>query len=70
MLLRHMVTKKRTDKYWICLKCATKKKGKIPKGACNTVIAGLCGHCTRKDECTLIPMIDFKWPGGKDPWYD
>lgn len=60
----------RTPKYWICYDCADKKQWKIPAGACNTVISGLCGHCDREDEVTLTPTCDFYGPNGKRAIWD
>lgn len=56
--------KERKGKYWMCLECAKKKKWKAPEHNV-TIIKGLCGHCDREDETTLIPTRDFakalKW---------
>lgn len=58
----------RVDKYWICWECAKKKKWTIPENNCNTVISGLCGHCKRKDDTTLIPTVDFNGPKKRAMW--
>lgn len=50
---------KRVEKYWICSECA-KSKGWISPSWAVTCISGLCGYCNRKDETTLIPIVDFK----------
>lgn len=56
---------KRTGKYWLCDKCAEKKDLYLPRPNGLTVIYGLCGHCKRKDECTLIPIVDWASRDGK-----
>lgn len=52
----------RASKYWICKDCASKKGWHLPDHNI-TVIIGLCGHCSRKDEVTLTPQCDFVGPG-------
>lgn len=59
--------KERVDKYFICESCAKKKGWKLP-GHAITVIHGLCGHCNRQDEATLIPEVDFIGPGKRAIW--
>lgn len=54
-----MKQSKRIETYWICEDCADKRGWSFPKGYVGTVISGLCGHCNRKDEATLIPTRDF-----------
>lgn len=60
--------KKRTDKYWICMRCARAKEWAGPHG-CVTARVGLCGHCNRNDEVSLIPVMDFDRPG-QPAWFD
>lgn len=50
---------KRTSKYWICIKCAKKKKWKAPQWPV-TCMQGLCGHCKSMTAVTLIPTSDFR----------
>lgn len=62
-------SKERTGKYWICSECAEKNEWKFPKWGV-TCISGLCGHCDRPDETTLIPIVDFDRGPGKRPIWD
>ena len=60
----------RTEKSWICDDCADAKGWTLPHSNGITVISGLCGHCTREDECMLIPTSDFSGPNGKRATWD
>lgn len=57
-----MEESKREDKYWICGKCADKRKWAPPKYGV-TMIRGLCGYCDCDDEVLLTPICDYKRPG-------
>lgn len=50
----------RCGKDWICDVCATARGWYVPAGTCNTVIAGLCGHCDSLAVQTLTPIVDFQ----------
>jgi len=53
-----MESKKRVDKFWICLKCSEIGKWIKPNFTV-TVRKGLCGHCDHPEEVFLIPVDDF-----------
>lgn len=60
----------RVEKYWICSNCVKSKHPDWGKIKCNvTCIAGLCGHCDREDETTLIPVCDYP-KKGYEPIFD
>lgn len=63
----------RTAKYWLCDNCAESQDlvTRYPDG-CNTIIKGLCGHCSRSDDTWLTPIVDFKHKNDKRPdrWED
>lgn len=63
--------KKRESTYWICDDCVKSKhpdwKTAYPFGG-NTMVLGLCGHCTRTDETGLTPTCDFKRKGHTILW--
>lgn len=60
-------TEMRASKYWICGACADEKQWMAPEWGV-TAISGLCGHCDRVDETSLVPVIDFSGPGKKAIW--
>lgn len=49
--------------YWMCWECAEKLGGKWPKGHCATVTSGICKYCDDPELKTIIPWVDFNWPG-------
>ena len=53
--------------YYMCYECAEKKGGKMPPNHCCTVTSGKCEYCG-DDKVTLIPYVDFKWPGKAFVW--
>jgi hypothetical protein len=59
----------RVGTYWICYDCVIEKHPdwELP-GWPVTVTKGLCGHCDRKDEAFLTPIVDFKRPGHTEVW--
>lgn len=61
-------SEERMSKYWICWSCAGSKQWKLHKDAVVTCTSGLCGHCHREDETTLIPVVDFYGPDKKAIW--
>ena len=64
------MSEERTSKYWICDKCAKKKKLTPPKWAV-TGIYGLCGWCRSRKEQALIPVCDYGDPKtGRKPVWD
>ena len=55
--------------YWICDACAARQGGVVPEGACSTVCYGTCHYCNT-GTVTLVPIVDFRWPGGPSPVFD
>lgn len=51
--------KERADTKWVCKDCMNAKGWKWPEKAVTT-IAGLCGHCERKDEAFLYPVFELE----------
>jgi len=76
MAIRKSVKKTKTKKvvkpelphYWICWYCAQKLGGKYPDGDCSTVMQDTCNYCGKID--TVIPVVDFIWPGQKYKIWD
>lgn len=58
----------RVSKYWICGDCVKDKHPGWGDPGVVTAATGLCGHCDRPDETTLIPTCDYPRKNHKVIW--
>jgi hypothetical protein len=49
--------------YWICDACAVKMGGEWPPNHVCTATIAKCNYCKSKKEKTVIPWVDYNWPG-------